>query len=408
MTWSRRVLWRLSILALPWQTRWMWGGEVIEGGYVPESTIYAVYASWIIILLCWLFAPKRESSEWNLSWAVVGGICLLAAIALQPTWYALQWLSQIFILFAFADATRRLRIGRTELTAWSVLALVPHALLAVSQFDAQTVAASKWFGIAAQDPARAGVSVIEVAGERVLRAYGGFPHPNVAGAFFAFALGGALWLARMAAIRWQIFLAWISCAIFPFALVLTFSRSAWLMAGILLVGLGYRTLRRPIDVFFLRPFVIAVACLLIASVLAWPVIQARNPTSPTRLEQASSDERLSLPAQVLALAPRRPIAGYGIGSSIPTVFQHGFGLQPPHMVPLIALLETGLLGLIGLVLLAFQAWKAADAAGRWSLFSLIPALFLDHYFWSLWAGLCLLFFVVFWSSASVDKATKRL
>ncbi len=399
----RKWLLPLAILSLPWQTRYILATiPTPEAGYQTEWGIYAVYASWILIILAWLVSRRslsrttlRDGSD-KLIWVAL--VLFFIPVALQFTVYSLQFFAQIFVLLLLADAIRHEQWSRARLATWFVASLVPHALLAVWQYDSQYVFASKWLGMAAQDPSLVGVSVIEHAGERILRAYGGFPHPNIAGIWFAFGLAASLWLIRHAETKWASLLGWFMCVILPFALVLTFSRSAFLSAAILLCATCYMIFaRHPMDMFLLRPFIWSMICFLIISLLVWPLLVSRG-SSDNRLETKSVSERVSVWTGIWPAIGESPLIGHGIGSA-------GLSPQPPHAVPLIILFELGLFGLIGSGLLAWTVWKKSDMLGRIPLVALVPPFLLDHYFYSIWAGISLLILAIFYS-CTVDKNLK--
>ena len=69
-----------------------------------------------------------------------------------------------------------------------------QACLAIWQFLTQSSFPSKWLGLAMHDPRELGVSVVEFADERWLRAYGGLDHPNILGGVMAMSLLLLLWL----------------------------------------------------------------------------------------------------------------------------------------------------------------------------------------------------------------------
>jgi O-antigen ligase len=237
--------------------------------------------------------------------------------------------------------------------------------------------------------------VIAYEGQRILRGYGGFPHPNIAGIWFAFGLAASFWLIRNAETKWAGLLGWFMCVILPFALVLTFSRSAFLAAFILLGATCFMIFaRRPIDIFLLRPFIWSLICFLTIAILVWPLLLSRGSVE-NHLEIKSVSERASSWTGIWPSIGEHPFIGHGIGSS-------RLQVQPPHAVPLIILFETGILGLLSVGILFMVLWKYTDLLGRVLLTSLVPPFFLDHYFYSLWAGISLLILAIYFI-AILDK-----
>lgn len=395
MEWLRNWSWRLAILALPWQTRYI--VHIIptpEAGYQTEWGMYAVYVSWILIVFAWIVSLSLHAQKIRLTkigWLVIG--LLLVPIALHPATYVFQWIGQLVCLGLLIDALRRNQVSRTELAAWFLISLVPHVFLAVLQFDTQRIAANKWLGVAAQDPALPGASVI--GNGRTLRAYAGFPHPNIAGMWFALGLGAAYWVARKSYTRWQIVLAWMMAAVLPIVLVLTFSRSAWIAALAVLVSALAAIFRRPVDVYSLRLVVLSILCVLIAVIPVSPQLRDRA-TLALPLEAKSVNERASTWQGIWLVIAESPITGHGIGQSIPVMQDRGLGNQPPHALPLIVLLEVGILGFIALLLAITLHVKAGDYSDRAMLLILAIPAFTDHYFWSLWSGQTIIGFCAAW------------
>ncbi len=400
MDWLRKWLLPLAILALPWQTRFIL--DVVPyaaGGYQPEWGIYAVYASWILILLAWIIAPGKPHPFFP-TWLVIS---VLITLGFSP--YGFQWLAQLGILLLLADAIHRNNWSRAKLATWFVASLIPEAFLALWQYDSQHIFASKWLGISAQIPSDLGVSVVQYGSERILRAYAGFPHPNIAGIWFALGLAAALWLVRHAESKLGSLLGWFMSVILPFALILTFSRSAWLVAGTLLLGhLVLIFKRKPIDMFMLRPMAWTLVCLLLASFLVAPQILSRT-SSDNRLETKSIQERTSTWTGIWPLIGGSPLFGHGVGSSVRVMNEAGLGAQPPHAVPLVILLELGAFGLISIASLLFKFWNNTDQLGRWLLVSFMPSALLDHYLYSVWAGISLLILAIIFS-LSLDNERK--
>ncbi len=404
----RNWSWRLAILALPWQTRYiLFSLPTPEAGYQTEWGIYAIYASWILIIIAWVFSLSRTAPRVVVPksvWLILA--LLVLPIVLTHTTYSLQFLAQLIALVLLVDALRRNHVSRADASAWFLLSLVPHILLAVTQFDTQSISANKWLGISAQNPIESGVSVI--GDSRVLRAYAGFSHPNIAGMWFALGLGASLWLLRRSEIRWQIILAWLMCAALPIGIVLTFSRSAWLTTFVIVALFLAKILRRPIDVYALRSIILVILCTLIGIIPVLPLVMSRANTVPS-IENQSLEERSATWKNIWPVIGQSPIIGHGLGSSAKIMSINGLGNQPPHALPLVVLLEVGLMGLCVLGITLLLLWRAGDTITRCLLIALsIPAL-TDHYLWSLWSGQILATFCMIWFfliRRSIDKKIK--
>jgi O-antigen ligase len=194
----------------------------------------------------------------------------------------------------------------------------------------------------------------------VLRGYGTFGNPNALGAFLAMLLPVAVWeviAARSLSSRW---LAANVVIVLAVGLVVTFSRSSWLGAGIGVVAvlfvaapprIRWVTLIAPAAVFL----VIAGQSRVGHQTTAPNVVQAaggRLNTLDAPLAASSSQFRLHVWMDSLSLIASRPIVGYGpdtFGLVYPK-FQTGNWapgaiIDRPHSEPLGIAASQGLLGL---------------------------------------------------------------
>ncbi len=278
-------------------------------------------------------------------------------------------------------------------------ALAAHALIAGAQ-----VANQGWLGLTALGefrvtPESPGVSVVQAGDARWLRPYGLMPHPNM--------LAGALLLGTLAAAalalsssRWRHWFGTALTAAGLYALLLTFSRAAWLglAAGVLALAAGLwraGALRRVLP---LALSLLAAGTLFTA--LYWPFVLARAGTGGETTEQRSIADRVVYTQFALQAISEFPLGGVGIGNfpwraSYYLMFV-GFDLRGDnvHNVYLSAWAELGTVGL-GLLIVALVAgaWAAVRAlqaqptVERAALLAGFAALsvvgLFDHYPWTI-------------------------
>jgi O-antigen ligase len=423
--WALETTWRVAIFLLSWQARYFVEEPSVQGLSWEQGRL-SFYVSWMPMLVTigwvlWLDLKSKTPLRLPLlkgeglrkmMWLLIGILLFLLPFFFSSYPRAsLQWLVQAGLLLAFGWALFRLQVGWRRLAVWFVLSLVPHALLGLWQYADQFVYGSKWLGMATQDPLTKGVSVIESGGRRVLRAYGGFPHPNIFGGWLAAGLLVLSSLFIQAKKRWECAVWSLLSVVFSIVLVLTFSRSAWFTA---MLGLALSTC-----LFFFRIqekrrrlFVFLGALLLVVSATGYSVRELILPRLSIvgRLEAKSIDERAQGWTEGWRFFWEHPFVGTGIG----TYNKVHETLVPPHNVWLLALNEIGIVGLLGVLLLfGFAAWKAYRKKILFSAFFLsalqtffILSLF-DYYLWSFWSGLGLAFFMFTLSSASAhDQLTE--
>lgn len=404
-----RWIWRIAILSLPWQTRWLLEGPSVQG-FPWEGGRMSFYASWIPIMACVILAMVRSGvfRSWprrtHLSKTILIAIVCLAIVTLHS--FSLRasfmWWTELFILIGFVWSIRRLQIRADELATWFVISVTPHAVLGISQSLMQYVHGSTVLGISAQDPMTLGVSVVERAGVRFLRAYGGFPHPNIFGAWLSIAILLAwrgVQRARRIFFRVGFLIALALCSA---ALVCTFSRGAWLAA---IFGLGYLIWREMARGEIRRRWAvvsIVVLGLTVGSLgFSYHSWIGTRALSRERLEARSTNERVRSTSQGIELFLRHPLFGVGPGATAVALEQEGIGSDHPgppiipHAVPLLALVELGMLGFVGAALLAYGWIRSFNIEDR-TLFVAFGIVFTilaltDHFLWSTWSGMGLLF-----------------
>lgn len=378
-------VWRLAILALPWQTRWIF--PVIEGAPVwREQWNNAIYVSWGLILatvILGLIIFRRELILSRRGKMMAGIIFLLFCISIFSTsffWGTFQWWIQIFVISIFVYVLSISNIGADKLASWFIISLLPHAFLAYDQFFNQRVIGSSWLGIAPQLPATPGVSVVDIGGIRFLRAYGGFPSPNIFGSWLVFGCGASLWLVWKKvgkSAKWWSFAGIILAS----SLALTFSRSAWLAFIILILLIAWRS-RAVLPLKRLKPAFAIIASFIMFTLVAWPLTLARA-TASGRLEDRSINERILGVKDGLSVFVASPI--FGIGQN---AFSWSYDqLALPHNIFTLGLAETGIAGAVGFVSLALIVYSVSDREKR--LFICAPFIlmsFFDHFFWSYWPG----------------------
>jgi hypothetical protein len=401
MEWLRNWSWRLAILALPWQTRLMFSDASI---YV--SCFFLIFA----IIVAWknhaaiITSPSRK----NLIWITLFGLILASVFTAFPTgtW---QWWVQVLLLGMFGWSLVISKVDAREFLVWNVVALIPHAMLAVHQAITQQVFGTKWLGIAPQLPETRGVAVVDVDGVRHLRAYGGLPYPNILGGWLAFGLPASLWLAITSDDRKKQITFSMVGALFTLALVLTHSRSAWVAVAIILGLLGYHLSRsKRYALRVTRTPLFFVLCSLLAALFwQWPMLMTRV-TGEGRLEIRSVSERVSGVHAGLTVFAEHP--WFGVGRD---AFGIAYSLYPiPHNIPLLMLVETGLVGTSATVLLLTLFFKSIPIDKRRLILIGTPLLvfaMLDHYLWSYWSGQVLAMLSIIWYflvSYNIDRSEK--
>ncbi len=252
-------------------------------------------------------------------------------------------------------------------------------------------------------------------GQSWLRPYGLTVHPNMLGGFLAVALLGvfAVFVFKSTPRRWQ-GIAALLCGIGLWALLLSFSRSAWIGfgVGIGVLILGWHGQTRPVIAWpRLRGALIVGAALACVFVFAHrDLVFARTGIGDELGELRSVSDRLLFSEYAIRMIRQHPIIGLGVGMNAWEAAQMiqadprriDMQAQSVHDIPLLLWSELGVVGLILWILtLGGAAWiilrsRPADpltlafAAG---VIALIVVGLFDFYTWGifqfalLWWGL---------------------
>lgn len=256
-------------------------------------------------------------------------VTLLGIIySVNPSMSLIEWvrLLSIFALFGlgyFLIKTSQDLVNLIKVVAFSIL--VP-AILALYQFFTNT-----------------GISI--PADDIYNRIYGTFAHPNLLAFYLLIPIFLGVWLAFRKKIGWP-GPSWLILIILYFiVLVLTYTRGAWLafMITLLIIGLiRYRKL-----------LVVSLGVIFIAYLIITP-LQTRINDIIYPSSYGSVEWRYNLWQDSLSYAKKKPILGYGTGTSTEIIFEErGPELGSPHAHNdyLKILLENGAVGLLAYFLL---------------------------------------------------------
>ena len=237
-----------------------------------------------------------------------------------------------------------------------------QSLLAFLQFFNQKSLGLRYLGesvLGAQIP---GVAKIVVAGEKLIRAYGTFPHPNILAAFLLLGLFSSYYFLSQSNFFEKKFSIKIPIVLAVFlislGLVLAFSRTAWFLG--LALSLAYILFskisrRQALHILITLFFVF----FLIISMLGGLIF----PRAEISLADPSVDQRIAYNKLGWHLLSKNPL-GIGLGNqviySVKNSLYQIFGMdqiwqwQPIHNIYLLIGSEIGVLGLI--VFLIFIVW----------------------------------------------------
>ncbi len=397
----------LVILA-PFGTRYVfhWGG--IAGASSEYGTI-SLWASQILVMV-YVLAVFISSADWKkqISWSstptrLLGlfvGLVYLSGLFATNQLDSLQHADWIILVVALILAIKVHQPHPNLIPGSLVAGSIIQSAFIFYQAITQQVLASTWLGVAAHLPAELGTSVVVSESTRWLRAYGTFAHPNLAGFYLAVALlAGIILYSRLSTPRIKLVLL-IFLDLITVALILTFSRTAWLSAAFglgVLLWLHLKNFQKSdhniLNLQKLLPFFTVFATAAVAIILAWPLVHTRA-TATGQLEQQSINERSTYTQDAINLIKHHPLIGVGPGQMPAAIHDQidphrdGWSYQPVHNIPLLLLAELGTISVAILIFILFHFLKTIPLLNPF-IFLLIPPLLLDHYLWSFWPGILL-------------------
>lgn len=374
-----------------WNSVFLYAGDVIFGA----------------VLVLWLarqkpIRPIRPISPIGLLviFLVIAGLSLFASSNLGISVY--RWLKLLEFVALFVYVNRTYKSDKSNKTYHVLIAAgLLQSILAIAQFIKQGSIGIKFIEAGVFSPNSPGVANFILNGERIMRSYGSFPHPNVLAAFLLLCIFA--WYAKIQKI---VLIRPISLIgpILIFGLFLTFSRMAIVVFGVMsliffLIEFFQARQKQIIKLFGL----FLVSCILTVIIL-FPYLKARFFT--ISMEEQAVDLRFFYNKMALQMIKEKPLLGIGIGNFVnysenyPAYLRAAskiLGLnavpdwiyQPVHNIYLLITAEIGIFGLA--VFLGFIGIRLIRPIGLIGPIGILVVGFLilalaDHYFWTLQTG----------------------
>jgi len=341
---------------------------------------------------------------------------------------------------AFFSPKAPLVLGpRTNIPRILVLGAVFQAILAIAQFFKQSSLGLKFIEAGKYLPGAPGVATFIMGDDKIMRAYGSFPHPNVLAGFLLLAIFCFyyLWISNSIKGKFCYMLYVICYVIMTFALFLTFSRGPilvfifitmiFLIARFFQLRQLYHTEERLLagKKMMILAAIFVLSCVF-SGIILFPYLKARF--FKISLREEAIDLRFFYNKMALNMIKDKPFLGVGIGNFVN--FSHNYPaftraankvlnsagestneipewiFQPAHNIYLLIASEIGILGAI--IFCLFLLKKVFSGIGQIfkNLNEINPLFFLfigflilglsDHYFWTLQSGS-----LMFWLSLAL-------
>lgn len=429
----------LILFFLPLQTRYIWHLGMLNGGSWEYGT-FSVYSVDIFIVCFFLFVLvekiRRKDFFNQIKYSkkdrqlFFSGVLFLSWCGLSIFWAESHFIA-FFVWLRFLEVfllvfLLRLISFNRKVVIWTfILSGVIQAFWGIMQVILGGQFASKWLGVSGLSPDVLGVSVIEYAGrlsvdgafpvERFLRAYGGLSHPNILGGFLAMVCLYSILVYFYEERFYNRLLAFFSSGFVFIALVLTFSRGAWVAFFIGICFVLFHLIKEKTHcycsfVLLMKTFFIIILAifLVIPSVFFTRVGFGDS----FRLEEKSITERFDGYSDFGRVFSLNPVFGTGMGNYTAVLanldIRSSYSYQPVHNVFLLIIAEIGIVGFVFfLIFIAFLFRNNHSLFGNFYfpvMVFMVIGLF-DHYTWSLPFGVLFFNFSIFFNffSNKLDK-----
>jgi len=359
-------------------------------GILVDYLLPTVYLTDILIwalLGFWVFRELQKTSSKTLSTSNISRsdkslgvytpkLCLLVFVtilgfsvfkALNQPAAVYRWLKLVeYVLFSFY-VSKHINLKKDWPTIVRLLSLgvLLESVLAIAQWFKQGSIFGYWFlGENKYTVSTPGIAAFDLFGVKKVRPYGTFPHPNVLGGYLAILLPWIFYeLKKRFTIRDLRFTAFVLGAT---ALLLSFSRSAWAVGVLGLLGVFGLMFRG--EIFLHYSLLPSAYCL-------------------------SFLRRAELNWIALEMFKDHPLLGVGLNNFTVRMSEYGEVsgwtrfLQPAHNVYLLIAAETGLLGLAAFLCFLFFVFcsllKKKNGLLLISVAQITLLCFVDHYFFTL-------------------------
>lgn len=370
--------------------------------YFTDLLLIALFIFWASRSFRKSRSSQLKTNEYFLFFfLVVSAISIKNSSALYLGVYQLSKLIEFVLFYFYLKNYALQKFNWSSSSVALIVGGVFQAMVGIIQFLKQSSLGLHYFGESLiRLDIRGTAYFLNSAGEKIIRAYGTTPHPNILAGYLLLVLFiyYALFLYQRSD-RKIYSLQFAVYTVIVFSFFLTFSRVViftWAAAFIIGAIAYYKSYPREV-----RNIFIITACIVVVfASLYWPEIL-------NRLTIASDDEGLLLRKYYVEEVIRSDLAifGIGIGNFVNWLIEknpweaHWF-YQPVHNMYLLIYSETGILGILSFTFFLMGLFKKYFIISN-PLFIILASCFLfigffDHFLWTLQQGK-----LAFWTALSL-------
>jgi O-antigen ligase len=393
------LMFLIFAFCLPFQLRYIFN---FQDSYIDWSFnyhlalyIYLTDILFIGFMIPWLvFDRELLKTDLVIFFAILSGFFAMFHV---KQWDLLLYNTLKFSQFWFIILFLRSKPHLLKPAIWAtIIAGLIQALIAVLQFHMEHGLGLWFLGEFVPGINELGTATLSSNGEKMLRAYGTMPHPNVLGGFLAISIVLLLYVSRGTWSKWKVL--GVSCATFllSWGLLVSFSRSAWLaaMVGSLIFLLGLIK-SKDYKMAYSWAIFLVVSCVTLGLIYNSYVFPR---SADIGLDSQAYVYRHNFNQMGWKAFAEHPLFGQGLGQYVPYL-QSQYDLepwehQPPHNIGILTLAEIGLVGLILTIFALYSlgfTWNNQLNSFILSLFSQLIILgSFDHYLITIQQGKLLL------------------
>lgn len=404
------------VFLLPWQPLWIMR-EVYYGADKWTYGTIGIYAC-DIMLLIWIALSIFFHIDAIIKYIFTNRKIVLSAMAISLwSFLSIMWahdratafytaiiLSLAIDLFFLIQIVP---ISIKKLSTTFIASLCIQSIIGLIQFFTQQTYAQKFLGLQHHDIWYGGTAVLISDTQRWIRAYGGMSHPNILGGMLVIGLILTLWIIatrQKNSIKTYIY-SLSSIAILSMGIIVTFSRTAWLAAGISIFIFMLHIHTRTKIKKLIAPLTLISTLFLLFILLLPQLFFAR--AHDTQTTHNSFGDRKIYFTHARAITLTHPLRGTGIGNYTNSVFDlydHTKPIwyyQPVHNIYFLITAEIGIIGFILLCIFFFTVFydifipKKEVGTEKFTFFLIVfTFLFIglfDHWPWTAHTGIMTFF-----------------
>lgn len=353
-----QILFFFFLLTLPFQTRIIYdSGSAYIGSVFNYHLAFILYLSDLVFLAAlidWLVfhKPQIVSRGTNLV-RIIGFFGVIVATLFHVKhielglYEALKWFEMLVLLVYGWINFKDRRFIEVSLAVILFGGLI-QAIVGILQFHVQHGLSLGFLGEYVSQLGTPGLATITTNANKLIRAYGTMPHPNVLGGFLYVSLITGYYFLSRETMFHRIRTIFVACAtiILLLGIFVSFSRIAWLSAILVTIGyLWFHVKHKEWSKVIVIVIVTVVSC---ATILIGYKDLALSRGGET-LSSNSVTLRGTYNEMGLELVKKYPVLGVGVGHYIPALrdfYQlEDWQYQPAHNIYIFLAAELGILGL---------------------------------------------------------------